>query len=74
MVHGKQPHQSTNAIKAFDEMNAQRMIPMHYGCYDLSNESMEDPIRVYRNVKANHPKKDQLLIPQLAENIFLMHP
>jgi L-ascorbate metabolism protein UlaG (beta-lactamase superfamily) len=64
----------TNAVQAFDEMNAKYMVPMHYGCFDLSNESMEDPIRVYRNVKATHPKKDHLLIPQLAENIFLMHP
>ena len=64
----------THAIKAFDEMNAKHMIPMHYGCFDLSNESMQDPIRVYRNIKELHPKKNRLLIPQLGENIFLTQP
>lgn len=60
----------TNAIKAFDEMNAKYMVPMHYGCFDLSNESMEDPIRVYQSIKLQHPKSNQLLIPKLGENIF----
>lgn len=60
----------TNAIKAFDEMNADKMVPMHYGCFDLSNESMEDPIRVYQGIKLVHPKGDQLLVPFLGENIF----
>ncbi len=59
-----------NAIKAFDEINAKFMVPMHYGCFDLSNESMEDPIRVYQDIKIHHPKSDQLLIPKLGENIF----
>jgi L-ascorbate metabolism protein UlaG (beta-lactamase superfamily) len=60
----------TNAIQAFDDMNAQYMVPMHYGCFDLSNESLEDPIRVYQNIKLRHPKSNQLLVPKLGENIF----
>ncbi len=63
-----------NAIKAFEELHAQFMVPMHYGCFDLSNESLEDPIRVYQNIKQYHPKSNQLLVPKLAENIFLSHP
>ncbi len=35
----------TSAVKSANEMNARVLIPMHYGTFDLSNESIGDPQR-----------------------------
>ncbi|PHN02848.1 MBL fold metallo-hydrolase [Flavilitoribacter nigricans] len=36
------------AFRAFRELNADRMIPMHYGTYDLSDEPISEPHRLIR--------------------------
>lgn len=33
------------AVKAFNQLNAEVMIPMHYGTFDLSDEPLGEPIR-----------------------------
>lgn len=41
----KQNHISpTDAIRAAEEMGAKKMIPMHYGCFDLSDEPVMEPL------------------------------
>lgn len=61
----------TNAVKAFQEMKGKYMIPMHYGCFDLSDESMEDPLRVYLKEKKQQPNSDAFLAPIPGEIIWL---
>ena len=34
-----------DAVQAFVDLNAQRMIPMHYGTFRLSHEPMEEPVQ-----------------------------
>ncbi len=41
----------TNAVKAFHDMHARVMIPMHYGTFDLSDEPIGDPLRVLRKLE-----------------------
>lgn len=41
----------TNAVKAFHDMHAKAMIPMHYGTFDLSDEPLGDPLRVLRKLE-----------------------
>lgn len=62
-----------NAIKAFQSMKGSWMIPMHYGCFDLSDESMEDPLRVYLQEKQVQPNPNAFLSPIPGEIIWLTH-
>ncbi len=41
----------TNAVKAFHDMHAKAMIPMHYGTFDLSDEPLGDPLRVLKKLE-----------------------
>lgn len=61
----------TRAIEAFQEMKGKWMIPMHYGCFDLSNESLEDPIRVYKAVKSKQANASSFLHPVPGEIIWM---
>lgn len=38
-----------DAVKAFNQLNAQHFIPMHYGTYDLSDEPLGEPIKMMRD-------------------------
>jgi L-ascorbate metabolism protein UlaG (beta-lactamase superfamily) len=60
-----------NAIRAFQEMKGKWMIPMHYGCFDLSNESLEDPIRVYKEHRMIQENPSSFLAPVPGEIIYL---
>jgi L-ascorbate metabolism protein UlaG (beta-lactamase superfamily) len=41
----KQNHISPkDALRAAEEMRAKKMIPMHFGCFDLSDEPVMEPI------------------------------
>lgn len=48
----EQSHLSpSQAVKAFVETNAKKMLPMHYGTFDLSNEPMSEPISELRKIE-----------------------
>lgn len=38
----------TDAIQAFKDLEGKKIIPMHYGTFDLSNEPLGEPIRILR--------------------------
>lgn len=47
-----QSHTSpSDALRAFGDTGAKRMIPMHYGTFDLSDEPPGDPIRVLKEAE-----------------------
>jgi L-ascorbate metabolism protein UlaG (beta-lactamase superfamily) len=49
------------SIKAFDETGASKMVPMHYGTFNLSNEYMEAPTVILQEKSEN--RKIILLTP-----------
>jgi L-ascorbate metabolism protein UlaG (beta-lactamase superfamily) len=39
-----------DTLKAFSDLNAKKLIPMHYGTFDLSDEPMGEPERLLRDI------------------------
>ncbi|KIO43788.1 MULTISPECIES: MBL fold metallo-hydrolase [Sanguibacteroides] len=60
------PHDS---IKAATEMGAKTTIPMHYGTFDLSDEPLSDPPKVFAEEAQKH--KVNIYIPVLGEIVPL---
>ena len=42
------------AVRAFKELKAKYMIPMHYGSFRLSYEPVEEPLQRLKNEIAHH--------------------
>jgi L-ascorbate metabolism protein UlaG (beta-lactamase superfamily) len=40
-----------DAVQAFGELQANKMIPMHYGTFDLSDEPMQEPVEKIQSYK-----------------------
>jgi len=60
----KESHTSPKeAKKAFEQLGAKRMIPMHYGCFNLSNEPLSDPHDSIQQAFAKSPEKLAMLYP-----------
>jgi len=51
------------AKKAFRDLNARRLIPMHYGTYDLSNEPMNEPYNWIQELFKDEKGRLSLLHP-----------
>lgn len=49
------------AFRAFLDLGAEKMFPMHYGVIDLSDEPMGQPLQRIRAVFQSHQRKNQLL-------------
>ncbi len=58
----------TDAIKAFNELNASHFIPMHFGTFDLSDEPLLEPLDILQE------NRDQingnLIVPVVGKNLF----
>ena len=54
-----------DSLKASVEMNAKLTIPMHYGTFDLSDEPLSDPPRVFEEEARKH--RIPVIIPNLGE-------
>ena len=58
-----------DALKAAADLQTKNMIPMHYGAFDLSDESIGDPIR---SLKSEHEKiRSQITLHDLIPGQFL---
>ncbi|MBI5913974.1 MAG: MBL fold metallo-hydrolase [Bacteroidetes bacterium] len=49
-----------DAWQAFRDLGAARLVPMHYGTFDLSDEPMGEPERLLREIQQDHPAHDRV--------------
>lgn len=58
----KQNHISPkDALRAAKEMKAKRMIPMHYGCFDLSDEPVMEPLERLLELKQSNTESTEII-------------
>jgi L-ascorbate metabolism protein UlaG (beta-lactamase superfamily) len=56
-----------DAVKAFGEMRAKTMIPMHYGTFDLSDEPVGEPARILKQMEGEGKINGELKILNVGE-------
>ncbi|MEM9820989.1 MAG: MBL fold metallo-hydrolase [Bacteroidota bacterium] len=61
----------SEAQEAFQQLGAKKMIPMHYGTYDLSNEPISEPLRLIQECFQEKGQQSQLLRPGVNEVVEL---
>lgn len=61
----------TEALKAAQDMNARRFVPMHYGTFDLSDEPLGDAYRVLENLKKDPQYYDLIVLADIGEVITI---
>jgi L-ascorbate metabolism protein UlaG (beta-lactamase superfamily) len=49
------------AFDAFTQLQAKRMIPMHYGTFDLTDEPLDEPLQWIQEIDKKHPDKISFL-------------
>jgi len=57
----------SEAIQASNDLNAKLIIPMHFGTFDLSDESLGDPIKTFKKVSL----KQNVKILDIGEKLLL---
>jgi L-ascorbate metabolism protein UlaG (beta-lactamase superfamily) len=60
-----------DAIQAFKDTKAKKMIPMHYGTFDLADEPLGDPIHVLEKELTKTDLKNDLVHLSIGEMIVL---
>lgn len=55
------------AWTGFDESGAKRLLPMHYGTYDLSHEPMGEPARLISACAKTAGREQDMLMPKVGE-------
>ena len=58
------------AVQAFNELEAQHFLPMHYGTYDLSDEPIGEPIRWLRQLKKDGVLRGELQDLAVGERFY----
>lgn len=68
----KQNHISPNdALRAAQEMKAKKMIPMHYGCFDLSDEPVMEPLESLLRLKKGGVNSIEIVHQKIGEFISI---
>jgi L-ascorbate metabolism protein UlaG (beta-lactamase superfamily) len=68
----KQNHISPkDALRAAEEMRAKKMIPMHFGCFDLSDEPVMEPIENLIELSRINKPLVQIEIKKIGEFVPL---
>ena len=57
------------AVEAFHDLRGRRLIPMHYGTYDLADEPLGDPETRIRKLHLKGKIKGDLKICRIGENV-----
>jgi L-ascorbate metabolism protein UlaG (beta-lactamase superfamily) len=69
----KPNHQSPEeALKAFQDLNADRLIPMHYGTFNLSDEPLGQPLKGLRDAAEKLQLTSKVVIPVIGKPIMLV--
>ncbi len=53
-----------DALQAFLDLDAQWMVPMHYGTFRLSHEPMDEPLRLLAQEAARHRVQERVIVMQ----------
>jgi L-ascorbate metabolism protein UlaG (beta-lactamase superfamily) len=68
----KQNHISPkDALRAANEMKAKKMIPMHYGCFDLSDEPVMEPVERLLELKQSNVFSTEIELQKIGEFISM---
>lgn len=62
----------TDAVKAFHEMGAKHLVPMHYGTFDLSDEPLSEPYQIIQKWKEEGKINEPLYLPAPGEAIYII--
>lgn len=60
-----------DALRAFRELGAGRMIPSHWGGFDLTDEPADEPPKVLRRLLEGAPDAGRVIIPAVGERVFV---
>jgi L-ascorbate metabolism protein UlaG (beta-lactamase superfamily) len=58
-----------DAVQAFIDSNAEYLIPMHYGTYDLTNEPPSEPLRLLKNEAENRGILNKIKVLLINESL-----
>jgi L-ascorbate metabolism protein UlaG (beta-lactamase superfamily) len=68
----KQNHISPkDALRAAQEMKAKKMIPMHFGCFDLSDEPVMEPLENLLSLKQSKVHSTEIVLQKIGEFISI---
>lgn len=59
------------ALQAFRDLGARRLLPMHYGTYDLSDEPISEPYREIQRLFVEAGLAERLILPAVNEPVWL---
>ena len=60
---GREVHMNPEeAVRAFTELGARRMVPMHYGTFRLGYEPMDEPLERLQAAARGHGVEDRVLV------------
>tara|TARA_R110000850_G_scaffold202967_32_gene329151 strand:+ start:1067 stop:2017 length:951 start_codon:yes stop_codon:yes gene_type:complete len=69
---GREVHMNPEeAVKAFLDLKAGRMIPMHHATFPISNEHRAEPMIRLRNAVTEHQIEDRVIAPEEGEQVVL---
>ena len=60
-----------NAVRAADDMGARTFIPMHYGTFELGDESVGEPVRILESIRDSGRAKTAIRIPRVGERVLV---
>jgi L-ascorbate metabolism protein UlaG (beta-lactamase superfamily) len=59
------------AIRAFGDLGAKQMIPMHYGHFPLGNEMMNEPLRRLETAAKEEGLEDRIIVPPEGKPVMV---
>jgi L-ascorbate metabolism protein UlaG (beta-lactamase superfamily) len=59
------------AIRAATDMGARTFIPMHYGTFELGDESLGEPVRMLEKIRDSGTANTRILIPRVGERVMV---
>lgn len=56
------------AFQAFKDLHATKMVPMHYGTFDLSDEPLGEPLRLMRSIHDENNLNGEIIFSKIGES------